>query len=85
MNDGVQEVLAGGGPKHEHLEPMAAYKYRWNTVVRSTCGHLYVRRYTWGQMLIPLYDHFPTFVRLRPWHVMANLSLIFKRKKTPNA
>lgn len=69
-------VLTGGQP-HVHLSPqyagMPAWKYRWNTVARSTCGHRYVRRYTWLAALIPLADHFPVWVRLRPWHVTALL------------
>jgi hypothetical protein len=71
----VSRVLAGGKP-HEHIEPdydhpnaVAAYDVGWNTVVRSSCGHLYVRRYTYIAMLFPLCDHFPIWRRLRPWHL----------------
>lgn len=74
-------VLAGGRP-HKHIEPaydhpnaVRAYDVRWNTVVRTSCGHLYVRRYTWLAALFPLCDHFPEWRRLRPWHIAALLRM----------
>ncbi len=72
--------ILSGGPPHAHVNPlydgpgMGAWKFRWNTVVLSSCGHLYVRRHSLG-WLFPLCDHFPQWVRLRPWHVMACLKV----------
>ena len=77
---GGPELLTGGR-KHEHVEPdydhpnaVAAYDVRWNTVARTSCGHLYVRRHSFG-FLIPLGDHYPQWNRLRPWHVVACLKV----------
>ena len=73
------EILSGGRP-HTHVDPetdspnVHARDYRWNTVIRSSCGHLYVRRHSMGWIL-PMGDHFPQWVRLRPWHVVANLKV----------
>ncbi len=73
-----------GGPPHEHINPsymrpnINAWNYRWNTVVLSDCGHLYVRRHSLG-WLFPLCDHFPQWVRLRPWHVVACLKVLSTR------
>ncbi len=73
-----------GGPPHKHVNPlymqpnMRPWVYRWNTVVLSDCGHLYVRRHSMG-WLLPLHDHYPQWVRLRPWHVAACVQVIHLR------
>lgn len=78
------EIIAGGGRRHQHIDPdvdspnVPAYEHRWNTVARSSCGHLYVRRHSFG-FLLPLGDHYPQWNRLRPWHVVACLKVAWRK------
>lgn len=55
-----------------------AREFRWNTVVRSPCGHRYVRRYTYVAMLLFLHDPYPVWKHLRPWHVVANVRILVR-------
>lgn len=83
----VSKLLAGR-KGHIHTEPggylpdgtsFSAWNLRWNSVARSDCGHLWVRRYTWVAACLPMCDHFPVWRRLRPWHVGALLRWVTGR------
>lgn len=81
----TSHIIAEGRSQHKHYDPdhmgIYAHSHGWNTVVRSTCGHYYVRRYTYIAMLFPLCDHFPIWKRLRPWHLDALLRVLLRKAK----